>query len=384
MAIRTEEQIRNEILSSSQARSEANYFGAGSVLFNLATDVARLVRDIETRQEDIANSIHISSATTSQIQAYARDMNLPVVQAKRAYTLASDRNIVLSTIDGTPISRTLTANNITLEGLPIFNATRSVRYIITSYLGSLESNQIFVGANCAFLGIGGNVDVNQLINFERSYDNLIVKNLMPINTGISEEIPEITRERILLKTDYNLENLQALNSILSSLPGIGKSSIFDGYFGPGSLLICIQPSNGILFPLSYLREIEAKIGSVIKTGLKVKVTNFNLIPVIINARVILSNNTNAEGVVRSISNFITNYFNTIPGGQSLNLADLEASIIFNIPGISLVGVNNHFEKVTYSITDGSTSINYVADPGGVISANQSELITLEALNIYYE
>ena len=34
--------------------------------------------------------------------------------------------------------------------------------------------------------------------------------------------------------------------------------------------------------------------------------------------------------------------------------------------------------------DGSTSINYVAEPGGVIGASPTELITLEALNITYE
>ena len=57
MPIRTEEQIRNEILTSSQTRSEANFFGAGSVLYGLATDVSRLLREVEVRQEDIFPSL---------------------------------------------------------------------------------------------------------------------------------------------------------------------------------------------------------------------------------------------------------------------------------------------------------------------------------------
>lgn len=385
MPIRTEEQIRNEILTSSQSRSEANFFGPGSVLYGLATDVSRLIREVEVRQEDILTSVHISTASMSQLESYARDMNVSVAQAKRAYTLASDKNIILSTTNGASIASVLSANNITLEGLPIFNRTSTIRYVIRGTSGSLDSTQIYVGASCASLGASGNVGAGELVRFDKVYPNLSVTNVFPIYTGMSEEGPEILRAKLLSKLDSNLQNQQIIDRVLIAIPGIGKSTILENYYGPGTMLICVQPRVGVLFPNSYLREIESTIASNLKSGLKVKVKNFSLVPFTIEARVITTNaSINGTTLTQSIANTIANFFNELEGGNSIDLTALELAVISDFPGIRLIGKQQHFEKVKYTVMDGTASIEYVAEPGELISLDRTELPTLEATYITYE
>jgi uncharacterized phage protein gp47/JayE len=210
MPIRTEEQIRNEILTSSQTRSEANFFGAGSVLYGLATDVSRLLREVEVRQEDILTSVHISTASFSQLESYARDMNVSVAQGKRAYTLASDKNIILSTTNGNSISNVLAANGINLDGLPLFNRNKTVRYVIRGVSGNLNSQQVYIGASCVSLGSGGNVGAGELVKFDKIYTNLSVTNVLPIYTGVDQETQEGLRARLLFKLESNLQNQQTM------------------------------------------------------------------------------------------------------------------------------------------------------------------------------
>lgn len=385
MPIRTEEQIRNEILTSSQTRSEANFFGAGSVLYGLATDVSRLLREVEVRQEDILTSVHISTASFSQLESYARDMNVSVAQAKRAYTLASDKNIILSTMNGASVSSVLAANGINLDGLPLFNRNKTVRYVIRGVSGDLNTQQVYIGASCVSLGSDGNVGAGELVKFDKIYTNLSVTNVLPIYTGVDQETQEGLRARLLFKLESNLQNQQTIDRILIGIPGIGKSTIIENYYGPGTMLICMQPREGVLFPNSYLREVESILSSNLKSGLKVKVKNFSLVPFTIQARVITTSaSIDGTSLTQNIANTIANYFNSIEGGGSIDLTSLEVEVVSSYPGIRLVGKQQHFESVKYTVLDGTSSIEYVAEPGEIIFLERTQLATLEATYITYE
>ena len=385
MPIRTEEQIRNEILTSSQTRSEANFFGTGSVLYGLATDVSRLLREVEVRQEDILTSIHISTASFSQLESYARDMNVSVTQAKRAFTLATDKNIILSTTNGATISSVLTANGINLDGLPLFNRSGTVRYVARGVLGNLDSQQVYLGASCVSLGVGGNIGAGELVKFDKIYSNLTVTNVLPIYTGVDQETQEGLRARLLFKLESNLQNQQTIDRILIGIPGIGKSTILENYYGPGTMLICMQPREGVLFPSSYLREVESTLASHLKSGLKVKVKNFSLVPFTIEARIITNNaSINGTTLTQNVANTIANFFNDLEGGSSIDLNSLEIAVVSSYPGIKLIGKQQHFEKVRYTVLDGTSSIEYVAEPGELILLDRTQLATLEATYITYE
>ena len=385
MPIRTEEQIRNEILTSSQTRSEANFFGTGSVLYGLATDVSRLLREVEVRQEDILTSIHISTASFSQLESYARDMNVSVTQAKRAFTLATDKNIILSTTNGATISSVLTANGINLDGLPLFNRSGTVRYVARGVLGNLDSQQVYLGASCVSLGLGGNIGAGELVKFDKIYSNLTVTNVLPIYTGVDQETQEGLRARLLFKLESNLQNQQTIDRILIGIPGIGKSTILENYYGPGTMLICMQPREGVLFPSSYLREVESTLASHLKSGLKVKVKNFSLVPFTIEARIITNNaSINGTTLTQNVANTIANFFNDLEGGSSIDLNSLEIAVVSSYPGIKLIGKQQHFEKVRYTVLDGTSSIEYVAEPGELILLDRTQLATLEATYITYE
>ena len=387
---RTLSEIKEEIYNGSLRRKEANYLGAGSVLDGLSTDIARVVMDLEANQESILGQAHLDTASEANIERYARDFNIARVMPSQASTNVSDRNIIISTINGDSISKALTLNNIELSGLRLCNLNKTKTFIVTNYTGNINvQSYCYVSAYSSGTGSQVNISKNELNYFEKVYTNLKVTNNFAILNGTDMESTSSLKRRITSKIESNLANTNTLNQYLNSLEGYGKASVFRNFDGPGTLLVCIQPSNGLSYQASSLAYIKAKIEELLGASVRVTVKGYDPIVFKFKTRITVSTGTNAASLVVPIKNLITQYFNRLKGGDSVNLGEIENSIKQQFPSIRLLSrVNNKFEEVSYTMYEGTSAFKFIAGASSSVTVSQTQLATLstdqDAIIVNYE
>jgi hypothetical protein len=384
---RTLEQIKNTIFNGTLRRSQANYFGPGSVLDGLATDVANLIMETEMNQEAILGSIHLDTASDDQLIRFAQDFNVSREYANRAYTLESDKNIIVSTTTGEPLQKVLDENNIVLSGLRIYNADKTKIYIIERTSQSItDASSCFVDARSIVAGSGSNVQKGELNIFEKKYSKLKITNIFPILNGTDPDTSTNVKLRVLSKIESNKANISILQFYLSSIPGYGKATIVNGYDGPGTILICVQPSTGLTFTKSALDDIAIKLQQYLPAGARLVVRNYSPILVDIKTRVVPMAGISGVSLVDAIKNAITNYMNGLLGGAYLDISDLENYIRGNVAGIKLLSrQGNTLEEISFQTLEGSASLkSSLKASDRFIFANQDQIITLNSVIVNYE
>lgn len=387
---RTLSEIKEEIYNGSLRRREANYLGAGSVLDGLSTDVARVVMELEANQESILGQAHLDTASEDTLERYARDFNISRVMPSQASTKSSDRNIIISTINGDSIAKALSLNNIEISGLRLTNLNTNKTYIVTGYAGDINTQSYcYVSAYSAGTGTAVNVAKNELNYFEKIYTNLKVTNNFAILNGTDMESVANLKRRIITKIESNLANTNTLNQYLNSLTGYGKASVFRNFDGPGTLLVCIQPSNGLSYQASSLAFIKAKIQELLGASIRVTVKGYDPVVFKFKTRIAVNSGSDAAALVTPIKNLITQYFNGLKGGDPVNIAAIENSIQQQFPSIKLLSrINNKFEEVSYTMYEGTSAFKFIAGTSSSVTISQTQLATLstdqDAIIVNYE
>ena len=379
-------EIKNVILDGVLRRSQANYFGPGSILDTLADDVANITHEAELNQEVILNSVHLDTASESHLEKYARDFNITRASSIRAYSSISDNNVLMSTTSGETIQSVLNLNNIILPGLRVTDSSRTKIYIVEGSNADLSAvSSAYVSVRAVGGGAGYNVGRNELNNFEKSYVKLRITNNFPILNGTDSESSASLKSRVLSKIDSNLRNANAVNAVLQNIPGYGKSTIVNNFDGPGSLLVSVQPSTGLAFPQSSLADIKTKLIPFLPTGVKVIVKNFDPVAVSIKTRIVANSNADAQQVAANVQSGLTNFFNGMSGGTSLDLENLKIFLLSTVPGLKFISrVGNTFEEVSYTVYEGSSAFNFISSPNGIIPIEMTQIVTLSSLVINYE
>jgi hypothetical protein len=379
-------EIKNVILDGVLRRSQANYFGPGSVLDTLADDVANITHEAELNQEVILNSVHLDTASESHLEKYARDFNITRASSIRAYSSISDNNVLISTTSGETIQSVLNLNNIILPGLRVTDSSRTKIYIVEGSDVDLTAvSSAYVSVRAVGSGAGYNVGRNELSNFEKSYVKLRITNNFPILNGTDSESSASLKSRVLNKIDSNLRNANAVNAVLQNIPGYGKSTIINNFDGPGSLLVSVQPSTGLAFPQSALADIKTKLIPFLPTGVKVMVKNFDPVAVSIKTRIVANSNADAQQVAANVQSGLTNFFNGFSGGTSLDLENLRIFLLSTVPGLKFISrVGNTFEEVGYTVYEGSSAFNFISSPNGIIPIEMTQIVTLSSIVINYE
>lgn len=380
------DQIKEKIFSGALRREEADYFGAGSILDGLSTDVARLVYEVEANQEAILSAVHLDSASEDQIERYARDFNVMRRPAVRAFTLESDKNIVISTTTGESVGAVLAQNNIILSGLRITNGDKTKVFVIegTTALINTESS-IYCTARCINIGGTFNVAKGELSRFEKQYQKLTVTNNFSILNGQDTESMTVLKARISQKIDSNVTNKNALAFLLNSISGYGKSTVIQNYDGAGTILICLQPSSGVSFANSSLVSIRNSILTFLPAGQNVLVKNYDPITFNIKTRIIPKEGVSGASLVNPVKASIVSYFNSLQGGDTVSLSSLQSQLIGNIGGLKYISSKGDaFEEVKYTINEGSSSFEFIADPNSNIRIEQTQIATLASVEITYE
>lgn len=378
-------EIKEQLYEGAFRRQEANYFGPGSILDGLASDVAALVFEAEMNQENIIGAVHVDSANVAQIDRFARDFNLQRRPAERAYSYDSDRNVVISTTTGESLSSVLALNNIVLPGLRVSDASGKKVYVVEVSTGSLSLPSCYVTVKAILPGEGYNVNKNELRRFEKDYARLKITNNFSITNGRDGEGAGELKDRIFLKIESNTRNANALNSIISQLSEYGKYSVIRNYDGPNSLLICIQPSSGLFYQESTIRDIQAKLSMFMGSGVKLKVSNFS--PVVFNfkTKIVCQPNTIPMQVAASVKEAIINFFNTFVGTDSVSLLELNDYVRRAVPGLKMISrVGAGFQEVTYTVLEGSSSFTHPARDMNVVTIGNNQVATIGSIIINVE
>lgn len=379
-------EIKNVILDGVLRRSQANYFGSGSVLDTLADDIASIAYEAELNQEVILNSVHLNTASEAHIEKYARDFNIARASSTRAYSSSTDNNVLISTTSGETLQSVLNLNNIILQGLRVTDSTGTKIFIIEYTDADLNAvSSAYVSVRAFGGGAGYNVSKNELNRFEKSYIKLKITNNFPILNGTDSETSASLKNRVLNKIDSNLRNVNTVNSMLLSIPGYGKSTVVNNFDGPGSLLISVQPSSGLAFPASALSDIKTKLIPFLPTGTRLIVKNFDPVAVSIKTRIVANSNANAQQVASQVQEGVTTFFNNLAGGTSVDLDTLRIFLLSTIPGLKFISkIGNNFEEVSYTVYEGSSAFNYTSLPTGIIPIEITQIGTLASLVVNYE
>lgn len=378
-------EIKEQLYNGALRRQEANYFGPGSILDGLASDVSSLIFEAEMNQENIIGAVHVDSANDIQIDRFARDFNLSRRPAERAYSYDSDRNVVISTTTGESISSVLAMNNIVLPGLRISDSTGTKVYVIENGGGSLGVSSAYVTVKAVLPGEGYNVTKNELRRFEKDYAKLRITNNFSITNGRDGEAVGELKDRIFGKMESNTRNANALNSLIGQLSTYGKYSVVRNYDGPNSLLICLQPSSGLFYQESTLRDVESKLSMFMGTGVKLRVSNFT--PVLFNfkTKIVCETNTIPMQVAAAVKDSIINYFNRLVGSESVSITDLNDYVKLSVPGLRMLSrTGPGFQEVTYTILEGSSSFTHQADKAAGVKIEQTQIATIGSVIINVE
>lgn len=379
-------EIKEAIFTGSLRRQHANYFGFGSILDGLATDVANLIFELEVNQENLLGANHLDTASSDQLLRFAKDFNITPEVARRAYSLESDSNVIISTTNGQPLDSVFLDNDIILSGLRVSNGNKTKMYVIEGTLADTSiSSSCFVTVRALQIGGALNVDKNELTRLEKPYRNLRITNNFAIANGSNNESNAALKDRILYKIESNLRNKNIVSAILAKVPGYGKSSIVQNYDGPNTLLVCVQPASGLYFSSSALQDIKSMLLMYVPAGTRIIVKNFDPVAFSIKTQIVATNSNTAANLVEPVKATITRYFDMLPGGQSVDLKRLASDIFLAVPGIKLISrVGNSFQEVSYSVYEGTSKINYMVSSEEIVDVSSNQIATLENLIVNYE
>jgi uncharacterized phage protein gp47/JayE len=230
-----------------------------------------------------------------------------------------------------------------------------------------------------------NLDKGELIRLEKAYSKLRIFNNYSISNGMDTETSSALKERILNKVESNLKNSNSISLIMNQLRGYGKYSVVNNYDGPGSVLICLQPSSGLFYPDSALRDIESKILPFFPATSRLIVKNFDPVVFNIKTKIVCQANAVPIQVASTVKEAITNYFNSLTGGDQVDLTDVRDFLIRGVPGLKAVSrIKNHLEQVDYTILEGTSSVVKNAKPGEVIFVEDHQVATIGTLIINVE
>jgi len=376
MGIRSENAIRKEIINDSKRRLGATYYGAGSMLDGLATDISKQIAQLEAQQEQILRDIHFNTIAEDQISKYAEDFNVKRKIGRKAKSESTDFNVLVSSTNGLSINSNLRLNNIEIVGLTLTSGNK--KYFITEIEPNGYSQlSAYVGVQAYALGADFNVSKGELNKFEKSYQGLTVTNTRAILNGEDLETMDSIRNRILEKIESNANTEFILNSAISRLSGLGKTTIIRNYDGPGALMVCVQPYSGVVYPESTIRELQTKLEMEIGAGRKVLVKNFDPVGFVFKTTITAKAGFTATNLIDSVKIAISDYFNGLSGGQSVSLGALAARVLNSVPGVKSLGSgSNSFDSVVYTTYEGSAKFKYIASPGESISILDTQIATL--------
>jgi len=376
MAIRSENAIRKEIINDSKRRLGATYYGSGSMLDGLATDISRQVAQLEAQQEQIIRDIHFNTITEDQISKYAEDFNVKRRIGRKAKSESADFNVLVSSTNGLSISTNLRLNNIEIVGLTLLSGNK--KYFVTEIEpNGYSQSSAYVGVQAYALGSDFNLSKGELNRFEKSYQGLTVTNTRAILNGEDLETMDSIRNRILEKIESNANTEFILNSAISRLSGLGKTTVIRNYDGPGALMVCVQPYSGVVYPESTIRDLQTKLEMDIGAGRKVLVKNYDPVGFVFKTTISAKAGFTASNLIDSVKIAISDYFNGLSGGQSVSLSALASRVTSSVPGVKSLGSgSNSFDSVVYTTYEGSAKFKYIAAPGESISILDTQIATL--------
>jgi hypothetical protein len=379
-------EIKEAIFTGSLRRQHANYFGFGSILDGFATDLANLIFELESNQENLLGANHLDTVSADQLLRFAKDFNITPEVARRAYSLESDSNVIISTTNGQSLDSVFLENDIILPGLRVSDGDRSKIYVIEGTTADTSINtSCFVTVRALEIGAGLNVQKNELTRLEKPYKSLRITNNFAIANGSNNESNAALKDRILYKIESNLRNKNILTAILTRVPGYGKSSIVQNYDGPNTMLVCVQPASGLYFPSSALDDIKNTLLMYLPSGTRIIVKNFDPVAFSIKTQIVATNSNTAANLVEPVKAAITRYFDGLGGGESVDLKRLAVNILAEIPGVKLISrIGNSFQEVSYSVYEGTSKLSYMASGDETVNINSNQIGTLESLIVNYE
>lgn len=376
MGIRSESAIKREIINNAKRRLGASYYGSGSMLDGLASDISVQVAQLEAKQEQTLRDIHFNTISEDQISRYTEDFNIKRKLGRKARVDVGDLSVLVSTINGRSINDALRINNIELVGLTVLAGNR--KYFITEVEpGGYSQTSTYVGVQAFASGSEYNAGKGELNKFEKTYAGLTITNTRAIVNGESPESMLLLRERILEKIESNANTEFMLNSAISKIPSLGKSTIIKNYDGPGSIMVCIQPYSGVVYPESSIKEIEQRLEAQIGAGRKVLVKNYDPVGFVFETTISANTGFTASNLIDPVKTAIADYFNSLGGGQSVSLSALVSKVKSAVPGIKNLGLgSNSFDSVVYTTYEGTAKFENIAAAGESILILETQIATL--------
>ena len=378
MSTRSEAAIRNEIINSGKRRGDNTYYGAGSMLEGFVSDISRQISLLESQQESILRNIHFNTLSSEQLDKYLDDFNIKRRSPKKAYSRYEDRNVFIRAAKGKSVFQVLQENNIALPGLTVSDSTGRKKYFITGYdLNNFYSSSCAVSVQAYEAGSLYNVRKNELTVFEKNYKDLSVYNSMSILNGEDSESYDELKEKIILKMESNSNNFNMIEYEIARIPGRGKSTIIRDYDGPGSLLVCVQPNAGVAYPASTLEDIKNSLRRKMGAGLVLDIRNYAPVGFVIQSTISGTQGISGATLIGQVKDAITEFFNTLSGGDAVSIKNLNAFVRQRVPGLSSLGQGrNVLNKVSYTIYEGTAKFTKIAGPEEVISIGVTQIATL--------
>lgn len=375
------QQVKDQIFGNSLARRHANYSYPGSMLDSLATDIAVVLVDVESKYESIIGLTKTEAATGVYLDTIARDVNITRRVPERARTLYSDSNLQISTTNGEPLLDVYNEYGIDATSLTVTTNNNRVSYSIYSPIEVPPGTSMYVSARALVLGGEGNVKKGELNRFTKLYPKLRITNRYSINNGKGIEGDDSLRIRIFNKLESNLKNSNTFNGLIQTIvPSYGKHLLQND--GPGSFILYLQPANDLAYSYSSLADIGNNLRQFLPAGQKVSVRNFDIVRFKIETRIVLNTNVNQGNSIIQAKQVIQNYFDSLPGGASVSLTELEARMAGAISGFRFVSrEGNHFKKVSYVLKEGSAMFEYIATPGDLINIAPHQIATIDIVDI---
>jgi len=146
----------------------------------------------------------------------------------------------------------------------------------------------------------------------------------------------------------------------------------------------MQPSSGLFYQESTLRDIESKIGMFMGTGVRLRVSNFT--PVVFNFKTKIVCETNAipMQVAAAVKEAIIAFFDSFAGSDPVVFADLNEYVRLAVPGLKMISrMGPGFQEVSYTVLEGSSSFTYQAKdmPSVIIEPTQVATIGSIIINV---
>jgi len=273
---------------------------------------------------NLINSLDPSLSHGADLDAYGELRGMPRAVAQVA-TDATRQNVYFEISAGGDVSYTVPVNTRVRTAANIEYTTTESITIDTAG----PDGRMYVKVKATGIGDGYNIEANSLQFHDSTNKELIVGNVLPIETGSSVEVDDDYRPRLLRYWSIlRNTNLIALEARLRAIPNVAVLSLKPHTYGVGSVSAFIQSTNPITGP-ALIAQVQAEAQRGTAGGVRVFVEYPDHLFYICTVEVITKDLVSVKPLVRAA---VREYVNKLALGEILIFSQLKAEVI-SVPGV---------------------------------------------------